>query len=251
MRAPSIGIRPASRTAVSYFSFVLDYNEGTAEPEDIPQAGSRSASLISLTTLPVGVSYYQAHHQHVDSHFRSSDRQADRLTTHDTGITVVHSLTEHIALGATLKWVRGYAASGTVPDGGDRDDLLDAAGDLPDLSTNKFDADIGVLALYGKVRAGLTIRNVAEPDFSTPGGGVETLKRQTRAGVAYVGVQGLIVAADVDLERAVGSLGEVQDVATGAEAKLFRRVACAPVSASTRSATSPVAMRRFTAWARP
>jgi hypothetical protein len=81
------------------------------------------------------------------------------------------------------------------------------------------------MAAFGQVRGGLTVRNVTEPDFSTTTGGAVTLKRQTRGGIAYVGVPGLIVAADVDLERAAGSLGEVQDLATGAEAKLFRRVA--------------------------
>ena len=32
----------------SYFSLVLDYNQGKAEPEDIGQAGSRSSSIIAL-----------------------------------------------------------------------------------------------------------------------------------------------------------------------------------------------------------
>ena len=207
----------------SYFSLVLDNNEGEAEPDDISQAGRRSASLIALTTLPVGVSYYRITSSTLTP---TTDPQAvrlNRLTTHHAGVTLVQSLTEHFAVGATLKWVGGYAASGIVPDG-DRDDLLDGAGDLPDMSTNKFDADIGVMANFGTVRAGLTVRNITEPDFSTVGGEPLTLKRQTRAGISYLGVAGLIVAADIDLERADGSLGEVQDLATGAEAKLFRRV---------------------------
>ena len=37
--------------------------------------------------------------------------------------------------------------------------------------------------------------------------------------------RGLIVAADLDVERAAGSLGEVRDLAAGGEAKLFRRLA--------------------------
>jgi F plasmid transfer operon, TraF, protein len=208
----------------SYFSLVLDNNEGEAEPEDIIQAGSRSASLIALTTLPVGVSYYRLTASTLTPTSDPQTVRLNRLTTHYTGVTVVQSLTEHVAVGATLKWVRGYAASGNVPNG-DRDDLLDGAGELPDKSTNKFDADIGVMGSFGKVRGGLTIRNIIEPDFSTTTGGVVTLKRQTRAGIAYLGVPGVIVAADVDLERAAGSLGEVQDLATGAEAQLFRRVA--------------------------
>ena len=43
----------------SYFSLVLDNNLGKAEPEDIGQAGRQSASIIALTTLPVGLSYYR------------------------------------------------------------------------------------------------------------------------------------------------------------------------------------------------
>ncbi len=208
----------------SYFSVVLDNNEGQAEPEDISQAGKRSASLISLTTLPVGVSYYRLNASTLTPTTVPQTVRLDRLTTHHTGVTLVQSLTERIAVGATLKWVRGYAASGLVPDG-DRDDLLDGTDELPDKSTNKFDADIGVMATLGTVRAGLTVRSVAEPDFSTASGEILTLKRQTRAGIAYVGVPGLIVAADLDVERADGSLGEVRDLAAGAEAKLLKRVA--------------------------
>jgi hypothetical protein len=210
----------------SYFSLVLDYNQGNAEPEDIGHAGSRSASIIALSTLPVGVSYYRLTSSTLTPTVAPQRLRLDRLTTHHAGVTLVQSLTNRVAVGATLKWVRGYAASGLVPDG-DRDDLLDGAGDLPDASTSKFDADIGVMATLGTVRAGLTVRNVMEPDFSTATRDpveVLTLKRQTRAGVAYVGVPGLIVAADVDVERAAGSLGEVRDLAAGTEAKLFRRV---------------------------
>lgn len=208
----------------SYFSLILDHNQGQAEPEDIRHAGSRSASIIALTTLPVGVSYYRLTSSTVTPTADPQTMRLNRLTTHHAGVTIVQSLTERIAVGATLKWVRGYAATGSVPDG-DIDHLLDR---LPDASTNKFDADIGVMATLGTVRAGLTVRNLLEPDFSTATSDpvtVLTLKRQTRAGIAYVGVAGLIVAADIDVERAAGSVGDVRDLAAGAEAKLFRRVA--------------------------
>ena len=208
----------------SYFSMVLDYNEGKAEPDDVSQAGKRSASLISLTTLPVGASYYRITTSNLTPTTDPQTVRLDRLTTHHAGLTLVHSLTEHVAVGATLKWVQGYAATGLVPEG-DRDDLLDGAGELPDASTSRFDADIGVMATLGTVRAGLTFRNLTEPDFSTAAGEALTLKRQTRAGIAYVGVAGLIVAADLDVERADGSLGEVRDLAAGAEAQLLKRVA--------------------------
>lgn len=207
----------------SYFGLVLDNNLGQAEPEDIGHAGRQSASIIALTAMPVGLSYYRLTATTVTP---TSDPRVVRLVelkTHQTGVTLVQSLTERFAVAATLKWVRGSAAAGLVPDG-DRDDLLDVAGDLPDESSNKFDADIGVMASLGKVRAGLTVRNVTEPDFSTANSESVSLNRQTRAGVSFVGVPGVIVAADFDLERAAGSLGEVRNVAAGAEARIFRRV---------------------------
>ena len=84
-------------------------------------------------------------------------------------MTLVQSLTEHFAVGATLKWVHGYAAAGLVPDG-DRDDLLDGAGDLPDESTKQVRRGHRRHGPLGKFRAGLTVRNVTEPDFSTASG---------------------------------------------------------------------------------
>ena len=208
----------------SYFSLVLDINQGEATPEDISQAGRQSASLIAFSTLPVGISYYRMATSTVTPTTDPQVARLDRLTTHHTGLTLVQSLTSHLAVASTLKWVRGYAAAGVVPDRGDVEDLLDDAGDLPDTSTDRFDADIGVMATLGTIRAGLTVRNVTEPDFPTATGEEVTLKRQSRAGIAYFGVQGLIVAADVDLERGAGSLGEVRNLAAGAEAKLLRRV---------------------------
>ena len=45
----------------------------------------------------------------------------DTLVTHHVGTTLVQSIVPGIAVGATLKVVRGTAASGVRPDG-DRDD---------------------------------------------------------------------------------------------------------------------------------
>jgi hypothetical protein len=207
----------------SYFSLALDYNLGEAEVERSGPAGKRSASLISFTTLPVGVSYYRLT---ASTLAPTADPQAvflETLTTHHAGVTLVQSLTANFAVGSTLRWVRGDAASGVVLDG-DRDDLLDGAGDLPDRSTSAFDADIGVMAIFGAIRAGLTVRNVAEPDFETVSGSELTLKRQTRAGFSYAGVPGVIVAADMDIERVRGALGEMRNFAAGVEGQVVRRV---------------------------
>jgi hypothetical protein len=206
----------------SYFSLVLDTNRSEAEPDDNRTGGRQSGDIIALSTLPVGVSYYRLGTSRLRRSSTIGLSELERLTTHHAGLTVVQSLGQYVAIGSTFKWVRGDAASGAVPSG-DRDDLLDGAGELPDRSTNKFDLDVGVMALFRTIRAGLTMRNLAEPDFSTVSGGVVTLKRQTRAGMSYTGIPDVLIAADVDLERAQGSLGDVRDVAAGAEARILKR----------------------------
>jgi hypothetical protein len=211
----------------SFFSLAIDKNRGGAEPdEDAQRGGSRSATLIAFSTPPLGLSYYRLGSTKLTplATTFTSDRatRLERLTTHHAGVTFVQSVTSSFAVATTLKLVRGIAASGVVIDG-NRDDLLDEGGDLPDRSTSKFDADIGVMATLGSVRAGLTVRNATEPDFETPGDEPLELKRQTRAGLAYLGMQGIILAADIDLERAQGSLGEVRNFAAGAEVRLMRR----------------------------
>ena len=107
----------------SYFSMLLDNNQGKAEPDDIAQAGSQSATIIALTTLPFGVTYYRLSATTLTPTADPQSVRLERLTTHHAGVTFVQSLTDRIAVASTLKWVRGLAASGAVPSG-DRDDLL-------------------------------------------------------------------------------------------------------------------------------
>ncbi len=209
----------------SYFSLVIDNNLGNAEP-DTGAAAEQSASLVSFTTLPLGLSYYRlssAAVAPVTTAFAPSPvHRVDRLTTHHAGVTFVQSLTQAFAVATTVKLVRGIAASGVVI-GADRDTLLDDSVGLPEDASTEFDADVGVMAMFGALRAGVTVRNLMEPDFETGTGGAIELKRQSRAGVSYRGVQSLTLAADIDLERAVNLRGEFRNLAIGAEARIMPR----------------------------
>jgi hypothetical protein len=210
----------------AFFSMVIDNNLGKADPEETPYAGKQSGTLIAMTTLPLGLSYYRQSATRLSSPAALLGAPAvrvERLTTHHAGVTLVQSVTPSFALAATLKAVRGLAASGVVLDG-NRDDLLDHSSVLPDRGTTKFSSDVGAMARFGGMRVGVTVRNITEPDFATPDGGSLELQRQSRVGVAYVGVPGVIVAGDVDLERVRGALGEVRNVAGGAELRLTTRV---------------------------
>jgi hypothetical protein len=212
----------------SLLSIVVDTRQDHARPDVVDLGGNRSSSLFAIGTPPLGLSYYRLNATRLEPAFSiaipgEARVHLERLVTDHVGVTLVQSILPHVAVGTTLKYVHGVAESAFVVRNADRDDLLDSADDLADASTDTFDVDVGVMAVFKMVRGGVTLRNLHEPDFKTAGSDVIELKRQTRAGVAYVGVQGLIVSADVDIERVHGSVGEERQFATGAEARLFPR----------------------------
>jgi hypothetical protein len=210
----------------SYFSLVLDGGTSEADPDNLSRAGRHSNMMIAVTALPIGLSYYRLTSARVTSAttlLSDPPSSVEHLTTHHVGLTFVQSVTAGIALATTVKAVHGSAGTGLFL-GGDSEALLDAADNLPDRGTTRFDTDIGVLTSYRGIRAGITIRNLTEPDFPTADDVEIELKRQSRAGIAYVGVPGIILAGDIDIERTQGSLGEMRNAAAGAEARVVRRV---------------------------
>jgi hypothetical protein len=148
----------------------------------------------------------------------------DKLSTHQTGITLVQSLFQGVAVGTTLKVVHGDAASVIVPDGG-RTQLLDRANDLPTDGTNKFDADVGVIAGGGRLKTGLTIRNLTEPSFTVTGTSSSLrLSRQARAGIAISVAEGWAVSSDFDLTKNGPVEAPVRIFAAGTEGRLVPKV---------------------------
>ena len=234
--ASAVYWNPAGLASGAYFSLVLDHNTAEASLETDPQSGSQSATLLAAGFPALGLSYYRLRATSVEAPLVppvldapppldvTGHARLASLITHHTGVTLVQSLTDRIAVGTTLKLVRGVAAALVVPDTGDRDDLLDEAGGLVGSGSTEFDADIGVLAMVGTLRAGLTVRNVREPEFETRGGQEALqLHRQVRAGVALTAATGLLVAADMDLRSVPGTTGLVRNFAAGAEARVLRR----------------------------
>ncbi len=140
--------------------------------------------------------------------------------THHGGVTLVHSVIERLAVGATLKLVRGLANEGqsAVPAA----ELLDEW-DLIGVATNRFDVDVGVMATGNFVRAGVTFRNLTRPGFRTPLETTLHLERQTRAGVSLLLTSQWTAAVDFDLTRNRGPFGDVRVFALGTEGRLTRR----------------------------
>lgn len=212
-------------TSGRLFNVSIDFSQGHADLSTTAAQteGDRTGGLLALATPPLGLSYYRLTTARVRPTTSNGVLRANlsNLVTHNAGITLVQSIVGRVAVGSTLRYVHGQVASGLSSF--TTDELLDEARDLASNGRNTYDLDIGAMAMLGTIRAGVTVRNLREPEFTSPTNEVFAIKRQSRAGIAYVGVPGLIVSGDVDLERNDGSLGEERNVAVGAEAHLFPR----------------------------
>jgi hypothetical protein len=224
--ASAVYWNPGALASGSFFSLLVDYTTGKATLDDPAdeRGGSRSGTVVALGTPPVGLSYYRLRSSWVSQDpSQTGVSIAETLITHHTGVTVVHTLGGGVSVGTTLKLVRGIATSAIVP-AGNVDDLLDAADDLVGQATNKFDADFGVSAVLGTLRAGVTVRNMTSPKFDSAGGGPPLqLESQGRAGVGLTSPLGFMVAFDFDLNAVRGPLGRVRDFAAGTEARFLPR----------------------------
>jgi hypothetical protein len=135
------------------------------------------------------------------------------------GVTVLHSVTDGITVGATPKLVRGSFASARVSVRS-WDQGFDLAETIESKGKTTADVDVGVLADSGRARVGLVARNLAAPTF-TAGGDEITVSRQVRVGAAWgdrwPGAARFILAVDADLTRVEQAGVERRDIAAGAE----------------------------------
>jgi len=113
------------------------------------------------------------------------------------GATVGQSIGDHFVIGSTVKVMRAQ-------------------------SETRGDFDLGAMATFGPIRAGLNVRNLVSGAFESADGVVE-LTRQARAGVAVTApmramVEQLTVSFDVELTAAPVDGRDERHVAAGAEA---------------------------------
>lgn len=230
---------PAGLAAGSYFSLVVDAGGADASPDQGQMGGRNSSFLIGLSTPALGLGYYRLKASRVEPPLTllpidealssrnlsvPAQSRVDTLITHQAGVTLVQSIVHGVAIGTTLKMVRGLAATRMV-DAATVDDALgsDAAEVMGQAST-RFDVDLGVMAAGGPLKVGLTVRNIREPQFDSPDGGSPmALERQARAGLSYAVSTNWVAAADFDLLRSHDAFGERRDVAFGVEGRLGRR----------------------------
>ncbi|MBZ5559734.1 MAG: conjugal transfer protein TraF [Acidobacteriia bacterium] len=141
------------------------------------------------------------------------------LVLHQFGATVGQSVGEHLVIGSTVKLIHASLGTSVRPAAGVS---LDQAADLGGSGETHAGVDIGAMASAGELRAGLTIRNLTEPEFGS-GSDAVILKRHARGGLAWLsGAHGALgtvtVSADADLTTQSTALGDERRVAAGAEA---------------------------------
>ncbi len=227
---------PAGLVTGSLFSAVAEFGRGDVENAPVQTTGpgtwlgaaNRSGTLVALGTWPVGATFYRISTASARVYtppatpppFRTA-AQLDRLITTHVGVNVLQTIVSGLHVGATLKYVHGSAGLAALMPA--PADPLDAAGQLDTRGSSRFDMDAGVMADLGRVKLGLTVRNLFEPEFDTAVEGARlALPRQVRAGVAFRPSDGLTVSLDTDLTRTPDLGGERRSLAAGAEQRFWK-----------------------------
>ena len=89
------------------------------------------------------------------------------------------------------------------------------------------DLDVGAMVAVGRIKAGISLRNLHETDFSGDGVNALLLQRVARAGVSVTGAPGGVVltgAVDADLTSVRTMVGDERHIAGGVEAWVFKRI---------------------------
>lgn len=222
----------------------LVYDRSTNEAPKTPASADGPAWLgganaFALTTPALGLSYYRLRISEIQpvstNGTGASGRQEEgaaaidlrTLALNEFGVTVGQSMGTALVVGSTLKLIRAGHARALPAGEGSAHDRLDEAGSADVDHEFETDLDVGVMAAIARLRLGLSVKHLRQPDFGE-GETAVTLKRQARAGLAIIGGGGgpltaITLAADADLTRLTTVLGDVRHMAGGAEAWLFER----------------------------
>ena len=226
---------PAGLVTGAILSMLVERQTLTLRPADAGRNApdvveDGSGLILSLGTPRLGLNYYRLRGSYVvrppgATGFGADGRNEETATlgslvTHHTGVTLLRSLTDRLVVATVFKYVRGIAAEQTGGQGLTLDTALDRAGGLSGRSSVAFDVDVGVMWSTTRARVGVVGRNLREPAFRTSDGSELGLERHVRAGVAVLPVDGLTLAADVDVTRQVATTGTRRELAFGVEHQL-------------------------------
>ena len=181
--ATAVYWNPAGVGTGSIVSVVLDagrFRLGSTPPQGTPNEEDTGA-IVALSATALGAAYYRLGTYGISTAEPAGTapqsreevlRSVHALTLSTVGVSLVHSLREHIVVGVTPKVLRGEGQTAA-------------------------DIDAGVMAWTGKFRVGLVARNLTTPDFGGDGAAIE-LDREVRIGGAWgsgwTGISRVIVA---------------------------------------------------------
>jgi F plasmid transfer operon protein TraF len=227
---------PAGMAGGAFFNALVDSGTHREPPDDRTPAGDLQRAMSDTTTSfavaypALGLSYYRLRisgmQPQISTGTGSGVRQEGgatevRLRTmvlNQFGASVGQSLGSHLVVGSTFKVVNGGALSWIQPAA---TASLDSAGDVDPSGDTKVGLDIGAMAVFGRARVGIMVRNVNELEFGDSSEPF-TLTRQARVGVALsTGSRGAIgtmtIAVDGDLTTTPTVLGDERRLAFGGE----------------------------------
>jgi hypothetical protein len=204
--ATAVYWNPAGVATGSIVSVVLDagqFEMAPQNPQDLETHKDTSA-IVALSATAIGLAYYRlgtygkGTPEPVVTGPESREevgRRVHAITTQTAGVSLVHSLSEHIVIGATPKVMRGAGRFAA-------------------------DVDAGVMAWVDRFRFGLVARNLTSPEFDGDASAIE-IGREVRIGGAWgsgwTGISRVIVSADADLISRAAPDGDRRDVAAGVE----------------------------------
>ena len=228
---------PAGMAGGAYFNALIESGSHREPPTDRTAAGQpqpawRSDTRNVAVAFPaLGLSYYRLRVSEIQPQSSTGSTPGVRqdggatevrlrsMVLHQFGATVGQSLGSHLVVGSTFKLVRAGAASQVQAAG---TGSLDAAAAIDASGETHTGLDVGAMAVFGRARIGLTVRNVQQPEFGS-GTDAFTLSRHVRVGAALSsGTRGVIgsatLAVDADLTKEATVLGDERRIAVGAEA---------------------------------
>jgi len=182
-------------------------------------ASRNAATLTSVTTYPLGISYGYLRAAQVVAVREDGTPVVNNVTVHLFAGSVAQTVVKGLVVGATAKYLRGQVISGETVGMTNGDALAEGMKRNTD-SDGAFDLDAGVMATIGWFRAGFTAKNLMQPTFVGDAGFASQLKRRYRLGLAALPTDGLTLAFDVDLDTADPLVGLRRMMAVGAETRL-------------------------------
>jgi hypothetical protein len=188
--ATAVYWNPAGLATGDFLSATLERTHVTLPDDPAGAAPVLRTGGLFVGTPPLGVGYYRLG------------------TTHVVPVAVVQSVGDYVNVGAAAKGIWGEGIDGRTH--------------------GAFDVDVGVMLRTATWRAGLVLRNLAEPQLGPEviafGGNRYRLERHARAGVAVFPRDGLTIAADADLVALEAAGARRRAVAIGAEQRAGARL---------------------------